>query len=628
MTVLQVAHLDGAYHLIRPNGKIDAIRLRGEPVRNFHPGWTPRLANIAFDGLVMLDMMHESGDEATWILDSTLEHRGSRLADLSVDAQSVVANDVASAMRAIYQAVVCDPVPRRPAELELFRGLNPGMIASMLDVAMAQALGETQVIDLFNAQSNTLVHDVEMPHGSSVTLSAVQQCLSGNFQDALADALSSGSISCPSPVDGHLLQSRDSLVLHEHRIAYRFVDHRYGLVFFVGTTHFHFAKADLFIPFANVAFKQHIETASSLTGLARLFIGHVLQEANSLLTYLESPYRHFTAACRGIYHLHVGHHLWNELTGLDRLVRTVKQDDLPMVIAPDAEEGSEVFAPLDRIFPELSGRIDRRLHGSQTLSSFVYNNSYCLIRVLDDHVTLSLSKRIRRAAAMERPTEYDLSLAARLIAGKTPCILLGVRIENRTAVDLESLLTDMIVHLQRRLGRVAIVLDGHNARVGHDPVTSFGSFGQQGEHPVFGELRLAQRLQGRFSGSSVRFINLFGAAMSRSLFWTQHSSFFIAFWGAGLAKYRWACNRPGLVLSSAWNLCHRGDLEIYHAPRYQEAGAGIRFIEAVHVTDDHAAPLMFSPINPIPSYSNFDIAREPLLHELDVMIADCLPTAS
>ena len=272
-----------------------------------------------------------------------------------------------------------------------------------------------------------------------------------------------------------------------------------------------------------------------------------------------------------------------------------------MVIVPDAEESSEIFAPLDRIFPKLAGHVDRGLRAPQTLPSFVYANGYCVVRVWDDQVRLCLSKRIRRAAAQERPTEYDLSLAAKLTAEQRPCILFGVRIENWTTMDPEALLADMIIHLQRRLGRVAIILDGHNARVGHDPVSSFGSFRQHGEHPVFGELRLAQRLQDRFSNSRIRIINLFGAAISRSLFWIQRSSFFVAFWSAGLAKYRWAYNRPELVLSNAWNLRHRGDLGIYHAPGYHEAGAAIRFIEAIYITEDHAAPVMFSPTNPIPS---------------------------
>ena len=34
-------------------------------------------------------------------------------------------------------------------------------------------------------------------------------------------------------------------------------------------------------------------------------------------------------------------------------------------------------------------------------------------------------------------------------------------------------------------------------------------------------------------------------------------------WGAGLAKYRWVCNKPGLLLTGEWNLRHREDLHIY-----------------------------------------------------------------
>ena len=621
----EIALLDGVWHVSGANGVAAPIRLAGRPVEDFMPGWRPRGAALGFAPWVLLDLVHDSGLEATWILDAALEHRTSMLAALDEAERAAITDSVAAIADAVWRDVLCAPVPRRPAALDRLDGVNRTMRAGLLDLALKRRPMPTRVLDWHDAAG--LV--VDRADGGRLALDGIAASLSGNLQDAFAEALSSGSIACASAVDAYPLATRDSLVLGEHRTAYRLVDPRHQLVFYVGATHALFAKSDLFIPEANLAVRQHADDATRLDDLAAILLLHVLQEADGLLDYLGTTARCFATACRGPDDLHTGHHLWNELTGLDRLLRRAPRDRLPMVIVPDADEGSEVFAPLETIFPEFKGRIDRRLHWPRRLAGFVYAQGYCLVRVLDEHVSRGLSLRLREAAACAPPTAYDRALAARIIAEQTPCILLGIRVENRTAVDLEATLSGIIAHLARRLGRVVIILDGHNARIGHDPVTSFGSFGQQAghEHPVFAELRLAQALERRFRHSGAQIINLFGAATARSLFWSERSAFFVAFWGAGLAKYRWACNRPGLVLSNRWNLTQRGDLDIYHAPRYQEAGAAIRFIDADLVTDDAAAPVLFAPVDPVPSYSNFHLEMTGLLAALDAMLAAHTPAA-
>lgn len=41
-------------------------------------------------------------------------------------------------------------------------------------------------------------------------------------------------------------------------------------------------------------------------------------------------------------------------------------------------------------------------------------------------------------------------------------------------------------------------------------------------------------------------------------------------WGAALAKYRWVCNKQGLVITGRWNLENRRDLSIYHGHLFNE----------------------------------------------------------
>ena len=624
LVTLDVSRHDGVFCVIDRQGQPLPIRLTGQPVSAFLPGWQPRGANDSFPPWTVLDLVHDSGREASWLLTGGMEHWPLSLGQITAEEQALVAEQAAPAIRQVCHAMLSRPEAVRPPEMALFDGLNRDLVRQIVELGAPRAIGPTRVVDLYREAPDPAGYKAGSAGGEPVRLHAVQACLAGNFQEALQDALRDGALACASPVDGRVLRSADSMVLHEHRIAYRFVDERHGLVFFVSTTNHFFAKADLFVPCINTVFVAHNED-KPFERLAGEFLAHVIADAEPLLAYLADTQRRCAVICRGHPMLHMGHQLWNELTALDRLVRTVAAARLPRVIVPNAAAGSEVFAPIDRIFPELEGRVDRELRSPETTGAFVYRQRYCLFRALDEHVTQGLARRIRNASAEEPAPRDDQRFAARIEAERLPCVLVGLRVENRTAIDPAAMVAECIEHLRQRLGRLVVVIDGHNARLHHDPVSLYDSFGQQlAEPPIFAELQLVLQLHRRFDNTGVEILNLCGASMARSLYWSQRADFFVAVWGAGLAKYRWVCNRPGLVLSNLWNLRHRGDLDIYHAPRYQEAGASIRFIDAAYVTDAPEAPVLFAPGHPVPLYSNFRVDPGGLRHELDGMIREHL----
>ena len=482
---LDVSRRDGVFCVIDRQGQPLPIRLAGEPVRAFLPGWQPRGANDGFPPWTVLDLVHDSGREASWLLTAAMEHWPLSLGQITAEEQALVAEQAAPAIGQVWQAMLCRPEPALPPEMALFEGLNRELVAQVVGLGAPLAIGPTRVVDLYREAPDPAGYEARPTDGEPIRLHAVQACLGGNFQEALQQALHGGGLACASPVDGRVLRSSDSMVLHEHRIAYRFLDERHGLVFFVSTTNHFFAKADLFVPCINTVFVPHDED-KPFGRLAGEFLAHVIAEAEPLLAYLADPARRCAVICRGHPMLHLGHQLWNELTALDRLVRTVPAAHLPEIIVPNAAEGSEVFAPIDRIFPELEGRVDRGLRSPETTGAFVYRRRYCLFRALDEHVTQGLARRIRDAAA-EDPAPRDAErLAARIAADRLPCVVFGLRVENRTAIDPGAIVAECIEHLRQRLGRIVVVIDGHNARLHHDPVSLYDSFGQGlAEPPIF-----------------------------------------------------------------------------------------------------------------------------------------------
>ena len=201
-------------------------------------------------------------------------------------------------------------------------------------------------------------------------------------------------------------------------------------------------------------------------------------------------------------------------------------------------------------------------------------------------------------------------------------ITLGLRVENRTAANLYDVLEQTIIRLAQKLPKLAIVIDGHNSRLDDDIATAFESFGQGSfPSPVLAELDLVMRLKHRFDYSSIRIINMIGASMFDSIAWVEASLCFVGFWGAGLAKYRWICNKIGLIISSRINLTSRLDLHIYDSPEFQENPAPVLYIDPASVVDCPEAPVLFSPDGPgSPSYANFHVDCATLVPQIDRLL--------
>ncbi len=86
-------------------------------------------------------------------------------------------------------------------------------------------------------------------------------------------------------------------------------------------------------------------------------------------------------------------------------------------------------------------------------------------------------------------------------------------------------------------------------------------------------------------------------------------------WGAGLAKYRWICNKPGFVITSHWNLTQRPDLNIYDHPGLMENPSPMYWLEPEMVTDCPEAACAM-PNGNHPQWANFTIAEKPTINQI------------
>ena len=282
-----------------------------------------------------------------------------------------------------------------------------------------------------------------------------------------------------------------------------------------------------------------------------------------------------------------------------------------------------MYGPLDAIFPELKGLVDRSPKGFQESIPSFYANGQCLIRSSGMTVTRSVRTRILDTVRpLDRASPASICALAR--ADAVPVVLFGIRVENRTMVNLEAFCTALVDRLSRTLGEAVLVVDGHNSRIGA-PDSFIWSHGEHGakRRPIDIERDMVDAMLERAQGTGVEIVSTIGMPITESLACGREASALVAIWGAGLAKYRWVCNIPGLIITNNWNLSNLGDLHIYDSPQMMEEPTAVRFIEPDTVEDLPDAPLVV-PLGPgfIPSICNFRIDEAKAMEAVDAVLRE------
>ena len=115
-------------------------------------------------------------------------------------------------------------------------------------------------------------------------------------------------------------------------------------------------------------------------------------------------------------------------------------------------------------------------------------------------------------------------------------------------------------------------------------------------------MEIANKIESNVS-KNVGVFNLLGASVTASICACDLSDFFIAPWGAGLAKYSWVAKKRGFVFSNTETLTNKHDLDIYHSSKYIENPSSIEFFPTDLITD-------MSSDNDDPFRANYEISVE------------------
>ncbi|MCQ8277386.1 hypothetical protein NFI95_02840 [Acetobacteraceae bacterium KSS8] len=594
----------------------------------FAEGWEPVFIYTGLETLAVLCFRHKDGQMASWYLDEAFDRRGGSVGELHGELRLQLTVRAGRLFDGLWRKIMLTPVPPPLDEREKgFFQLPEATRRDLLDLYLNSFDAATTFKPVDSFDPNRAESEI-VDLGNSRILMRARHLHTlfnpGLLQDQLPNFLQTGAMSLPSPSDGSPMPSCHAVAMHGVIHAYRCVEPETQTVMFVMAGEIFFRPIALFVPDGRLCVALDLNPIrGQMPELFREFFARIMQHGDLLAGYFAEPNIKPVHVWRGITAMHIGHVLWNDISGISQMMRRVPPDVLPTFRLFDAAMHPEMYGPLDVIFPELEGKIDRDPRSFQDGVPDFYRNRECPVRSSAMTVPRDVRERI---SAMLKPMSGSSPAAQCQQARKAgiPVILFGLRVENRTAVNLEAFCEALVDQLSASLGRCILVVDGHNSRPG-DPDNFIWSHGELSAktRPIDYERTLTEHMRDHSAGTRVTVIDTIGLPISESLACGQQAQALVAIWGAGLAKYRWVNNIPGLIVTNHHNLSQLGDLHLYDSPLAMELPTPVRFIDDSLVHDEPDAPLMV-PLGPdfIPSICNFSIDEAGAMATVHAVLAD------
>ena len=595
---------------LRLDGRTVPLRMGTAPVERFIPGWRPVFLYTGFSPFVLLQFASDSGETAVWVVDADGARLGGSVGELEPGAREALRVAATPQVVHLVDTLLREPAPSLDIQGRAFLRLPEAFRCEVGQLCAASALLPVRRVVLDSApESWDVAWGLDRGH--------VEAILAPSFQDRLLRTAEDGMLSWPSPVDGRMLTVQGSLCSDDFRFAYRLTDPVHGMVCYLIVSHHHAMTLGLYVPALNLLVIPDGWAVTWLDiyvpSMEGWLVPLVCRFGVSLERYLHAGASHVASILRGWPSTHLGHQLWNELGGIDQFLRAATGPHLPECIVPGP--GTELWGPVDQLFPQLQGRVDRSAPNTDSAIAASYETGACLVRITSEYVSAGLRASLLRSVEAD-PVHGEVR---RIIEGRArpgaPVVLLGLRVENRTMVDLLDFCEELLERVADAFPGAILVLDGHNS--GHDGqvIVSHGELSAR-RPPLDVERQVAAHLRRLQVGRDVTVVDTLGAPIRTSLAWCGQSDCFFSIWGASLSKYRWACNKPGLVVTSRWNLTHRGDLHIYDAPGIMEVPSELAFVDALLVEDDPDATLLVDVGPGQPSFFNFKTKTPHLLEAI------------
>lgn len=437
------------------------------------------------------------------------------------------------------------------------------------------------------------------------------------------DAVRKKAIQAFCPFCGELAESSHSLLANLNTIFYRFQTEE---VFYVVTAGigYGFEKQALYFPHEEIVITTGESWGFEEEDLAELK-ARMVSNFTLCREYLsdQNRERQKIALCIGFYHF--AHHLWNELSGIQRLNKAMLLNEIDKFLVM-----REPLGDLGQLFPEMpTGRIQRMTNTAELFGE-ILRHRYFAIRVGDNFVTRDLVARVYKVACSNcLPATRERVRKAREV--HSPMLWIGIRVESRTWSDQADGLAKLITSLHERFPRLGVVFDGFSLPADR----CVQSTDRQEYADIINRERavvkeITEKLKSRKNGIGI--FDIVGSSIFDANIWAHAIDAYVSSYGSLQHKVGWLANNRGIIHANQ-SLLQNPPRNVWAAvedaivPRYVRLSSvsDIRFIQtdtpvykqlndyrevgAGNRTSDKKAQVR-------PEFNNYTVEWKPLLEDL------------
>lgn len=547
----------GQQHLISTSLSIhdnfEYLKKSGSPFSNsmLAAGWAPLKALQFPNLLTILILRHENGSEAAWYFDRYGDFFGNKVDSLKLRTSHK--NQIISTLfKKIFSEVS-----------------NPETSDQILDLIREKKFIYSEILTLINTTQAKEDSNMATKRASEIFQ---QLNLKGrDIQDAYISASENEPI-VKLEIEGQEYTSSHGLLPNNFCVVYPCIgSNKEDLLILFESGH-HNSRFSLLDCVDGVMYVTPQKGPKvSLISVIKLLIEHIADNVELLQNYFNLPVQGKSGVLRNI---HLGHNLWNDITALYRLEKKNLLDNLEEIILVGGEL-VEPWMKLDEFSP--TARLNRTIRSQNDIVIYFYQGHRFPVRLGDDYIAEEIATRIiKNSKAICSQNTDNLTNELRVV--------LGLRLENRTWINQTDGLISIAQYLGQKFERISLIIDGHDLISSTNKVHI--SHHEPGNSSIISlEKEIADKLSDELAGSNVEIIDAVAMSLECSVKWINSADFFIAPWGAGLAKYKWICNLPGIIMTSRWNLANKPDLKIYESPNIREGATPCIYVAPEYIED-------------------------------------------
>ncbi|SDR05937.1 M48 family metallopeptidase [Brevundimonas sp. 374] len=286
---------------------------------------------------------------------------------------------------------------------------------------------------------------------------------------------------------------------------------------------------------------------------------------------------------------HIGHYVWNGVSGWDAFFKYCPRDRRPDAIAYSGN--LRMMGDVTEIYPEFCSQIREIVvcDDEAQLAALPRARNAIVLTLKDDFVTEGLARRMLSWAGDNVSEEFQAEIAD-FRSRCYPVILVNVRLDNRAWIEQAEGFAELFKALRLVHPAIGFIIDGINSGVTQGWTHA--------DMSVDRERQLARSLIN--STDDVMIYDSIGCTVAESLVIAEMADGFIGHVGAGMAKYRWVANLPGVAFSNeTFSTPGHRDGQLYDS--YREGARKAIHVPQSAVRDDR------SPGAPVGTKANFSM---------------------